>query len=92
MNRRTIWTWRRSNGWNSFWRNTAGTVLVISHDRYFLDRVITKVVEIEDGEAFIYHTNYSGYQKEKEERLLLQFAQYQEQQKKIKKCRKASSS
>ncbi len=67
----------------------AGTVLVISHDRYFLDRVITKVVEIEDGEAFIYHTNYSGYQKEKEERLLLQFAQYQEQQKKIKKMQES---
>ncbi|MEC0369759.1 ribosomal protection-like ABC-F family protein [Paenibacillus chibensis] len=61
-----------------------GTVLAISHDRYFLDRLVSKVIEIEDGEAFIYHTNYSGYQKEKEERLLLQFAHYQEQQKKIK--------
>ncbi|MFU1792622.1 ribosomal protection-like ABC-F family protein [Paenibacillus azoreducens] len=66
-----------------------GTVLTISHDRYFLDRLVTKVIEIEDGEAFIYHTNYSGYQKEKEERLLLQFAQYQEQQKKIKKMQES---
>ncbi|WP_160043466.1 ribosomal protection-like ABC-F family protein [Paenibacillus sp. USDA918EY] len=67
----------------------AGTVLVISHDRYFLDRLVTKVIEIEDGEAFIYHANYSGFQKEKEERLLLQFAEYQEQQKKIKKMQES---
>ncbi|MCJ8011629.1 ABC-F family ATP-binding cassette domain-containing protein [Paenibacillus sp. KQZ6P-2] len=66
-----------------------GTVLAISHDRYFLDRLVTKVIEIEDGEAFIYHTNYSGYQKEKEERLLLQFAHYQEQQKKIKQMQES---
>ncbi|ASS75898.1 ABC transporter ATP-binding protein [Tumebacillus algifaecis] len=62
-----------------------GTVVIISHDRYFLDKVVTKVVEIEDGEAFTYHTDYSGYQKEKEERLLLEFAHFQEQQKQIKK-------
>ncbi|CAH8245306.1 ATP-binding cassette domain-containing protein [Paenibacillus melissococcoides] len=62
-----------------------GVVVVVSHDRYFLDRVVGKIIEIEDGEAFVYHTDYSGYQKEKEERLLQQFADYQEQQKKIKK-------
>lgn len=67
----------------------AGTILAISHDRYFLDRLVTKVIEIEDGEAFVYHTNYSGYQKEKEERLLLQFAHYQEQQKKIKQMQES---
>ncbi|OAB34069.1 ribosomal protection-like ABC-F family protein [Paenibacillus glacialis] len=62
-----------------------GSVVAISHDRYFLDKIVTKVIEIEDGEAFTYHTNYSGYMKEKETRLLLQFADYQEQQKQIKK-------
>lgn len=61
-----------------------GTVLAISHDRYFLDAVVRKVIEIDDGEALTYHTNYSGYQTEKETRLLQQFADYQEQQKKIK--------
>lgn len=69
----------------SFLLAYSGAVMIVSHDRYFLDRVAGKMVEIEDGEAFIYHTNYSGYQKEKEERLLQQFASYQEQQKKIKK-------
>lgn len=62
-----------------------GSVVAISHDRYFLDTIVTKVIEIEDGEAITYHTNYSGYMREKETRLLLQFADYQEQQKKIKK-------
>jgi len=64
-----------------------GTVIAISHDRYFLDAVVKKVIEIEDGEALTYHTNYSGYQTEKETRLLQQFADYQEQQKKIKQMK-----
>ncbi|OAB29964.1 ABC transporter ATP-binding protein [Paenibacillus macquariensis subsp. defensor] len=66
-----------------------GSVIAISHDRYFLDRIVTKVIEIEDGDAFTYHTNYSGYMKEKETRLLLQFADYQEQQKQIKKMQES---
>ncbi|UHA75527.1 ribosomal protection-like ABC-F family protein [Paenibacillus sp. 481] len=68
----------------SFLRTYAGTVVVISHDRYFLDSVVTKIVEFEDGEAVTYVTNYSDYQVEKEARLLRQFAAFQEQQKKIK--------
>lgn len=72
-----------------FLKEYAGTVIVISHDRFFLDAVVRKVIEIEDGEAFTYHTDYSGYQKEKETRLLQQFADYQEQQKKIKKMKEA---
>ncbi|WII35898.1 ribosomal protection-like ABC-F family protein [Paenibacillus thiaminolyticus] len=69
----------------AFLESYPGIVVVVSHDRYFLDRVVGKIIEIEDGEAIVYYTNYSGYQKEKEERLLQQFADYQEQQKKIKK-------
>ncbi|CAM4312451.1 MULTISPECIES: ribosomal protection-like ABC-F family protein [Paenibacillus] len=66
-------------------RTFAGTVVIISHDRYFLDAVAEKIVELEDGEAFTYYGNYSTYKEEKERRLLQQFADYQEQQKKIKK-------
>ncbi|MFD1179266.1 ribosomal protection-like ABC-F family protein [Paenibacillus puldeungensis] len=69
----------------SFLRSFAGTTIVISHDRYFLDAVTSKIVELEDGEAFTYPCNYSAYKEEKEQRLLQQFADYQEQQKKIKK-------
>ncbi|MGZ7442506.1 ribosomal protection-like ABC-F family protein [Paenibacillus sp. TH7-28] len=66
-------------------RSFAGTVVIISHDRYFLDAVADKIIELEDGEAFTYYGNYSTYKEEKERRLLQQFADYQEQQKKIKK-------
>ncbi|GGH32397.1 ribosomal protection-like ABC-F family protein [Paenibacillus segetis] len=69
----------------SFLHQFEGTVVVISHDRYFLDTVAGKIIEIEDGEAFTYYCNYSSYKVEKEQKLLLQFADYQEQQKKIKK-------
>ncbi|MBP1907778.1 ATPase subunit of ABC transporter with duplicated ATPase domains [Paenibacillus turicensis] len=72
-----------------FLKEFTGTVVVISHDRYFLDMVVDKIIEIEDGEAFTYHSNYSDYKVEKERQLLLQFAQYQEQQKKIKKMKEA---
>ncbi|RUS46895.1 ribosomal protection-like ABC-F family protein [Cohnella sp. AR92] len=68
----------------NFLQRYDGSCLIVSHDRYFLDAVSTRTIELEDGEAQLYQTNYSGYLKEKEERLLQQFALYQEQQKKIK--------
>ncbi|MDH2331275.1 ribosomal protection-like ABC-F family protein [Paenibacillus polymyxa] len=72
-----------------FLQGYTGACVVVSHDRYFLDRVAVKMIELEDGEAFTYYTNYSGYVKEKEERLLLQFEDYKEQQKRIKKMKEA---
>ncbi|HHY25907.1 MAG TPA: ABC-F type ribosomal protection protein [Desulfitobacterium dehalogenans] len=73
----------------SFLKNYRGTVLVISHDRFFLDEVATKILDLADGELASYHTNYTGYVKEKEERLLKEFHDYEEQQKKIKKMKEA---
>ncbi|WP_211747977.1 ribosomal protection-like ABC-F family protein [Paenibacillus sp. Marseille-Q4541] len=70
-----------------FLRNYPGACILVSHDRYFLDRVVTGIIELEDGEAFSYSGTYSRYVKAKEERLLQQFAEYQEQQKKIKKMK-----
>ncbi|RDI42279.1 ribosomal protection-like ABC-F family protein [Falsibacillus pallidus] len=67
----------------------AGTIIIISHDRYFLDEVVTRILDLEDGEITLYHHNYSGFVKEKEERLLVEFQAYQEQQKKIKKMKEA---
>lgn len=66
-----------------------GTILVVSHDRYFLDEVIGKVIDLEDGEVTTYYSNFTNYTKEKEERLLKEFQAYEEQQKKIKKMREA---
>ncbi|MES5953001.1 ABC-F type ribosomal protection protein [Bacillus fungorum] len=72
-----------------FLKEYNGTVMVISHDRYFLDEVVTKIFDLEDGEIYVYHTNYSRFVEEKEERLLQEFQAYQEQQKKIKKMKEA---
>ncbi|PWA09766.1 ABC transporter ATP-binding protein [Pueribacillus theae] len=66
-----------------------GTIVVISHDRYFLDDVADKILDLDEGKIEYYHTNFSGFVKEKEERLLREFHAYEEQQKKIKKMKEA---
>lgn len=73
----------------SFLKSYSGTIVLISHDRYFLDEVVTSVLDMEDGEIELYHTNFSGFIKEKEDRLLREFQEFQEQQKKIKKMKEA---
>ncbi|OBZ16042.1 ABC-F family ATP-binding cassette domain-containing protein [Bacillus sp. FJAT-26390] len=70
-----------------FLRQYEGACVIVSHDRYFLDAVSSKMIELEDGTAQTFHTNYTGYMKEKEELLLGQFAKFQEQQKQIKKMK-----
>jgi ATP-binding cassette subfamily F protein 3 len=62
-----------------------GMVLVVSHDRYFLDRVVTRTVEIEDGKAVDYRGNYSYFLIERERRRAEYAAAYERQQKWIKK-------
>ena len=61
-----------------------GTVLMISHDRYFLDQVAQRVIEITDGHAEFYSGNYSFYMDEKQARFDLQMKQYQKEQAKLK--------
>ena len=61
-----------------------GTVLTISHDRYFLDRVAQRVIEIVDGHAEFYSGNYSFYMDEKQARFNLQLKQYEQEQAKLK--------
>ncbi len=61
-----------------------GTVLAISHDRYFIDRIAQRVIEIVDGHAEFYSGNYSFYMDEKQARFDLQMKQYQTEQAKLK--------
>lgn len=79
----------RTEWLEEFLREYPGTCVIISHDRYFLDRVVSKTIELEDGEAFTAHGGYTAFMKDKEERLLQQFADYQEQQKVIKKMKES---
>lgn len=64
-------------------KNYKGIVIIVSHDRYFLDNVVSKVVEIEDMTCKTYKGNYSAFVNEKEEDMRIQFENFKEQQKKI---------
>ncbi|WP_406945403.1 ribosomal protection-like ABC-F family protein [Halobacillus sp. SY10] len=66
-----------------------GTICVISHDRAFLDHIVTDIMDLESGEIDTYKGNYTAFEKQKEEKLLAEFHQYEEQQKKIKKMKEA---
>ena len=61
-----------------------GTVLAISHDRYFIDQIAQRVIEIVDGHAEFYSGNYSFYMDEKQARFDLQMKQYEQEQAKLK--------
>ena len=71
-----------------FLKDYKGSVLIISHDRYFLDNVAMKIVELEFSRANIYMGNYSYYVLEKERRFLIDYRNYINQQKKIEQMEK----
>ena len=71
-------------------RGFHGTVVTISHDRYFLDRTVTRVIEIQDGKAEFYSGNYSFYAVEKERRYQERMKQYEKEQAKIQQLEKAA--
>lgn len=63
--------------------NYDGSVLIVSHDRYFLDRIVTKIVELENGTSRVYHGNYSWYAKKREEIRVSEWKAYSNQQAEI---------
>lgn len=67
-----------------------GTVLTVSHDRYFLDKVVDRIIEIQDGKAEFYAGNYSFYAVEKERRYEEKLRQYEKEQAKIQQLEKAA--
>ena len=73
----------------NFLNNYNGTVLINSHDRYFLDKVAQKTILIEKGEAEVFNGNYSYYLEENERRIMAEFENYNDQQKKIKAMKDA---
>ena len=68
----------------SYIQTIKGTVLAISHDRYFLDKIAQRVIEISDGHAEFYSGNYSFYIDEKQARFDLQMKHYEQEQAKLK--------
>lgn len=67
-----------------------GTVLTVSHDRYFLDRTISRSVELLDGKAEFYGGNYTFYTAEKQRRYEERLRQYEKEQAKIAQLQKAA--
>ena len=67
-----------------------GTVLIISHDRYFLDRTVSRTVEIVDGKAEFYNGNYSFFVQERQHRYEEQLKRYEKEQAKIAQLKEAS--
>ncbi|RQD72759.1 MAG: ABC transporter ATP-binding protein, partial [Halanaerobium sp. MSAO_Bac5] len=68
----------------NYLNNYQGTLIIISHDRYFLDNVISRIVEIKNGKNEDYAGNYSYYKKERKRRYQQHLREYKNQQKKIK--------
>ena len=66
-----------------------GTILLISHDRYFLDKVTTKTILLENGHTKIYFGNYTYFLEEDERRTLAEFEMYKTQQKQIEKMKES---
>lgn len=68
-----------------FLRNYPKSVLLISHDRYFMDRVVHKVIEIENKKSNVYDGNYTHYSEQKSIQREIQWKQFTNQQKEIKR-------
>ena len=68
----------------TFLGNYNGAVIIISHDRYFLDRIVTKIIEIENTNAVTYSGNYSDFAVKKENMRKAMLKQYYNQQQEIK--------
>ena len=62
-----------------------GASVIVSHDRYFLDKMSNQILDIDNGEAKVYHTNYSGFLEEKKSNFEKQMADFKSQQELIKK-------
>ena len=67
-----------------------GTVLTISHDRYFLDRVVQRCIEISEGKAELYSGNYSFYVQERQRRFEEKLKKYEKDQAKIEQLTRAA--
>ncbi len=64
--------------------NYKGAVIIVAHDRYFLDKIVTKVVELDNGKAAVYLGNYTAYSEKRAQMRAIQMKAYLNQQQEIK--------
>lgn len=74
---------------SNYIENYGGAVVIVSHDRYFLDETVNKIIEIDQKNLYFYNGNYTHFINEREKRLLIEFENYNTQQKKIKKMQES---
>jgi len=75
------------NWLEEYLENYPGTIILVSHDRFFLDKVTSRITEIEHGSMTDYHSTYSGYKAEKESRYGHLVARAKRQQEEIRRTR-----
>ena len=73
----------------NYLRSYKGTVVIVSHDRYFLDKVVNKTILLTKRDLEIYFGNYTYFIKENEIRIMLEFKKYKDQQKIIEAMKKS---
>lgn len=61
-----------------------GTIVIVSHDRYFLDKISNKIILLEEGKITMFNGNYTNFTIENEKKIMLEFKDYKDQQKQIK--------
>ena len=66
-------------------KNYNGTIVLVSHDRYFLDQTVNRIFEIENHKLTIYEGNYSFYATERKVRREAEFRKFEKQQKEIRR-------
>ncbi len=64
--------------------NYRGSVIIVAHDRYFLDRIVTRIVELDGGKATVYNGNYSAYREKRAAIRAVQMKAYLNQQQEIR--------
>ena len=64
--------------------NYKGSVIIVAHDRYFLDRIVTKVIELDNGKATVFTGNYTAYSEKKAQMRAVQMKAYLNQQQEIR--------
>lgn len=69
----------------SYIKSFKGASVIVSHDRYFLDRMSNKILDLDNGSGKVYSTNYTGFLEEKQRDFEKQMANYKDQQALIKK-------
>lgn len=69
----------------NYLKNYEGSLLIVSHDRYFLDKVVNEVLELSRGELTRFSGNYSRYVEQREQKLLTELKNFEKQQKEIAK-------